>query len=100
MAATPAVVPTARTSFWARVIELGQGSAGPGMNANTRNVAITIRLLRTGANIGAANRRWVFRSPVATAPIPYSAICGMKNRRKNAASSCTAARSGPGTRNV
>ena len=34
------------------------------------NVAITERLLRIGANIGAANFRSAWSRPVATAPIP------------------------------
>ena len=31
---------------------------------------MTIRLFAIGANIGAANRRWAFSRPAATAPIP------------------------------
>ena len=31
---------------------------------------MTIRLFAIGANIGAANRRWAFNRPAATAPIP------------------------------
>jgi uncharacterized MnhB-related membrane protein len=37
---------------------------------NSPPVAMTTTLLSTGANIGAANRRWAFSRPAATAPIP------------------------------
>jgi hypothetical protein len=58
-------------------------------------------LLRIGANIGTVNRRCALSRPVATAPIPYSRICGMKKRRNSVASSWTAARSStPGIRAV
>jgi hypothetical protein len=40
------------------------------MAAKMAKVAITIRLFRIGANIGAANRRCAFSRPVATAPSP------------------------------
>ncbi len=71
MAATPAVVPRARTSFWARVMLRGDGSAGPAnMAAKVRKEAMTTRLFRIGANIGTTNRRRAFRSPVAAAPSP------------------------------
>ena len=44
---------------------------GPGIAAKTKKVAVTMRLLRMGANIGAANFRWAFNRPVATpAPKP------------------------------
>jgi len=102
IAATPAVVPIPRTSFWASVIASGDGASAPapGMNANVRKVAVTTRLLRIGANMGAAKRRWALSRPVATAPRPYRTICGMKNCRNSVASSCTASRSGLGTRTV
>ncbi|HEV3495275.1 MAG TPA: hypothetical protein VHA34_02875, partial [Actinomycetes bacterium] len=67
MAATPAVVPRARTSFWARVMFSGEGrpGSGSGMAANSRNEPITTRLFRIGANIGTAKRRWALSRPVA-----------------------------------
>jgi len=42
----------------------------PATNPKATKVAIETTLLRIGANIGAANRRWEFSRPVATAPIP------------------------------
>jgi hypothetical protein len=82
------------------VIVDGSGVEGPGSSANTTNEAMATTLLRIGANMGTANRRLAFRRPVATAPIPYSAIWGMKNLRNSVARSWTASRWPRGTRNV
>ena len=48
----------------------GAGVRGPGSAANRKNVPVTRRLFRIGANIGTANRRCAFSRPVATAPTP------------------------------
>ena len=70
MPATPAVVPIARTNRCTVVTPSPAWPVGPGRSTNATIVAITIRLLRTGANIGTANRRCAFSRPVATAPSP------------------------------
>ena len=70
MATTPSVVPTARMYFCVVVMSMVPRRA-PGTNAKARNVAVAIRLLAIGANIGAANFRRAFSRPVATpAPSP------------------------------
>ena len=46
------------------------GAAPARSIAYAPNVAIATRLLRIGANIGAANRRSAFSSPPAIAPMP------------------------------
>jgi hypothetical protein len=60
----------ASTYFWAVVASSGDPDGGPSIAANRRNVAITTRLFRIGANIGAANRRCACSRPIAIAPIP------------------------------
>ncbi len=70
MAATPAVVPMARTSFWARLMVSGAGTASAVMAAKMRKEAMTTTLFRMGANMGTTNRRCAFSSPVAAAPRP------------------------------
>ena len=70
IAATPSVVPAARTVFSANVMLSTEVVPLPTSSAYTPNVAITVRLLRIGANIGAANFRSAWSKPVATAPTP------------------------------
>ena len=70
MATTPSVVPMARTSFWAPVTPETVGCSWLDIAANASIVAMTITLLRMGANMGAANLRCAFRSPMITAPSP------------------------------
>ncbi len=55
MITTPRVVPAASTVTWASLIPPTVGGLGPGTRTNAAQVTITIRLLSTGANIGAAN---------------------------------------------
>ena len=70
MAITPSVVPIASTSFSEPVIAVADGSVSPWMAANASIVPMTTRLLRMGANMGTAKRRWALSRPVATAPTP------------------------------
>jgi len=68
IANTPRVVPTASTSRCEPVASTVWSRSERA--AKKRNVAVTTRLLRIGANIGTENRRCAFSRPVATAPIP------------------------------
>ena len=70
MATTPSVVPTARRYSCPEVSVAAVGWMPRVHHQNSPMVAITVRLFRIGANIGTANRRWVFSNPVATAPTP------------------------------
>ena len=70
IATTPSVVPAPSTNFSSAVIWSTEGVAELRSIAYPTNVAIATRLLRIGANIGAANRRSAFSRPLAIAPIP------------------------------
>src|SRR5438552_3919831 len=64
IATTPRVVPAPSTHFCRSVMFAGAAGWGPGSLANTRNVAVAMRLFAMGANMGAANRRFAFSRPV------------------------------------
>ena len=71
MASTPNVVPAASRVFWPHVtVAIAVGAWRPRIATKASIVAITARLLRTGAYIWAAKRRFAVSRPAATAPMP------------------------------
>jgi hypothetical protein len=64
------VTPIPRTVICASVMVSGSGPSGPGMSQKTAPVAMTTRLLSTGAHIGGPNRPRVLRYAPMTAPAP------------------------------
>ena len=69
------MAPTPRTSFWAVFCSTLPAVGVPeAIAANTRNVAMRIRLLTIGVNIGGPKRPWALIRAAAIAAMPNRAI--------------------------